>query len=120
MKRTAYITLLLLTLCTTSCEDYLGIKPRGYDVAEKIEHYEGLLYGTEMFLLNEVFPYMGFEFTIDQDGFTTAYSLMGAPETNAYLWKAFASLPPATMFFSWQGMSCSLPTSSANATSSLS
>ncbi|MBE6215998.1 MAG: RagB/SusD family nutrient uptake outer membrane protein [Bacteroidales bacterium] len=88
MKRTAYITLLLLTLCTTSCEDYLGIKPRGYDVAEKIEHYEGLLYGTEMFLLNEVFPYMGFEFTIDQDGFTTAYSLMGAPETNAYLWKA--------------------------------
>lgn len=86
MRKATYI-LLLLTVFATACEDYLGIKPRGYDVAEKVEHYEGLLYGTEMFLLDEVFPYMSFELTIDPDGFATAYSLLGAPETNAYLWK---------------------------------
>lgn len=90
MKRTIYILSAVLAALSslTSCEDYLGIKPRGYDVAEKIEHYEGLLFGTEMFMLNEVFPFMCFELTTDEDGFATAYSMIGAPETNAYKWEA--------------------------------
>lgn len=89
MNRIIYlISLALAAVGMTSCEDYLGIKPRGYDVAEKIEHYEGLLFGTEVFMMDEVFPFMCFELTIDTEGFATAYSLIGSAETNAYMWKA--------------------------------
>lgn len=89
MKRIIYIlSSILAVVGVTSCEDYLGIKPRGFDVTEKIEHYEGLLFGTEMFMLDEVFPFMCYELTIDEDGFATAYSMVGAAATNAYMWKA--------------------------------
>lgn len=71
----------------TSCENYLNVKPRGYDIASKIEHYEGLLVGQDLYMLNESFPYMCFECFMDQDGFDNAYSTIGSRATNAYKWE---------------------------------
>ena len=58
------------------CEDYLDVKPRGYDVAEKVSHYEGLLYGTETIMLDEVFPYMCFEWETNSEAYENVYSLI--------------------------------------------
>lgn len=88
MKQIRYVLIAIIVAGVfTACEDYLGIKPRGYDVAEKMEHYEGLLYGTGMYMLDEVFPFMCFELSIDPEGFATAYSMIGSAQTNAYIWK---------------------------------
>lgn len=89
MKHKTYIlTLIVLMVTAYGCSDYLGLKPRGYDVAEKLDHYEGLLYGSESFMLDEVFPFMSFEWTTDADAYANAYSLMGSDITNAYKWQA--------------------------------
>lgn len=85
MKRLIYIIIAGVVMLN-SCTEYLGIKPRGYDVAYKIEHYEGLIYGREMFMLDEVFPFMCFELTTDEGGFANSYSLIGSDATNAYTW----------------------------------
>ena len=74
MRKTIYIAIMFTLMVSTGCEDYLGIKPRGYDVAYKIEHYEGLIYGAEPFMLDETFPYMCFEYTTDRDGYESVYS----------------------------------------------
>ncbi len=87
MKSILHITLIAGILLLDGCEDYLDVKPRGYDVAEKVAHYEGLLYGTETIMLNEVFPYMCFEWETNSEAYENIYSLMGADVTNAYKWE---------------------------------
>ena len=64
------------------------VQPRGVEVPDKLEHYEGLLYGTEQYFIGEVFPYMCFENTCTRSGYETMYSAVGRPECNAYLWQA--------------------------------
>lgn len=86
MKKTLYIFSLLVVLC--GCTDFLGIKPRGYDVAERLEHYQGLLYGSEPFMLDESFPYMCFELFTTEDGYGQVYSNIGSNATNAFKWEA--------------------------------
>ena len=53
-----YLIIPILALALSACTDYLNVKPRGYDVASRIDHYEGLLYGTDRSLMNISFPYM--------------------------------------------------------------
>ena len=86
MKKTLYIISFALLL--SGCTDFLGIKPRGYDVAEKLEHYQGLLYGCEPFILEESFPYMCFELFTDEDGYGQLFSNVGSAATNAFKWEA--------------------------------
>ena len=81
------------------CEDYLDVKPRGYDVAEKVSHYEGLLYGTETIMLDEVFPYMCFEWETNSEAYENVYSLMGADVTNAYKWEENIFRPDENCLF---------------------
>ena len=69
-----------------ACTDYLNVKPRGYDIASKIEHYQGLLYGTDLALLNTAFPYMCMECYTDEDGYANAYSQVGNYVCNGYKW----------------------------------
>lgn len=88
MRKTIYIAIMFTLMVSAGCEDYLGIKPRGYDVAYKIEHYEGLIYGAEPFMLDETFPYMCFEYTTDRDGYESVYSNLGSSAVNAYMWEA--------------------------------
>lgn len=71
----------------SGCTEFLDVKPRGYDIASKLEHYEGLLYGTDMFLLDITFPYMGMEVYTDADGYANAYSTVGSHACNAYKWE---------------------------------
>ena len=87
MKSILHITLIMGLIMLAGCEDYLDVKPRGYDVAEKVSHYEGLLYGTETIMLDEVFPYMCFEWETNSEAYENVYSLMGADVTNAYKWE---------------------------------
>ena len=56
-----YLMTAILPLC--GCTDWLMVQPRGVEVPSGIEHYEGLLYGTELVTIREVFPYMCFENT---------------------------------------------------------
>ena len=84
MKRT--ILLLISTLMLASCTSYLDVKPRGYDIASRIEHYEGLLFGTDMALLNISFPYMSMECYTDENGYGNAYSQVGSYICNGYKW----------------------------------
>lgn len=84
MKKYIIILAAALTLC--SCTDYLNVKPRGYDIASKLEHYEGLLYGTELFLMDNSFPYMSMECYTDADGYANAYSQVGNHVCNGYKW----------------------------------
>lgn len=83
MKRFAILILLVLVSCTR----YLDVKPRGYDIPTSLSQYEGLLYGQEYFMLDEVFEFMSFEFTTDSDGYGNAYANMGSDICNAYCWK---------------------------------
>lgn len=89
MKRSNIFKLAAALLSLTSCTDYLGIKPKGFDVPSRIEHYEGLIYGTESTWIWEVFPYMSFEQTVcNSDAYSLAYSSSGAAVCNAYKWQA--------------------------------
>lgn len=81
-----YITLFALALTLCACTDYLNVKPRGYDIASRIEHYQGLLYGTELFLMDTSYPYMSMECYTDEDGYANAYSQVGNHVCNAYKW----------------------------------
>lgn len=71
----------------SSCTDYLDVKPRGYDIASKVEHYEGLLYGSDMALLDISFPFMSMECYTDVDGYANAYSSAGTYVCNGYKWE---------------------------------
>ena len=90
MKKIYRITLLSVaaaaSLLLSGCTKYLGIKPRGYEIAYKLEHFRGLLFGTEPYMMNETFPYMSFELNTDADGYANAYSMMGTATCNAYKW----------------------------------
>ena len=86
MKKVAII--LAAALVLGSCTDYLNVKPRGYDIASKLEHYQGLLYGTELFLMDNSFPYMAMECYTDADGYANAYSTIGNHVCQAYKWES--------------------------------
>lgn len=45
MKKSIYLIAAIAALGLTSCEGFLNVKPRGYDIASKMEHYQGLLLG---------------------------------------------------------------------------
>lgn len=84
MKKIMILLAVAFTLC--ACTDYLNVKPRGYDIASKIEHYQGLLYGTDLALLNISFPYMSMESYTNEDGYANAYSQVGSYVCNGYKW----------------------------------
>ena len=84
MKRLILLSALALTL--SACTDYLNVKPKGYDIASRIEHYSGLLYGTDLALMDITFPYMCMECHTDEDGYGNAYSTVGSHVCNAYKW----------------------------------
>lgn len=86
MKKIYSILCLSAVLFLSGCSDYLSIKPRGSEVAYKLEHYEGLIYGEEMFMMDESFPYMCFEFTTDEEGYSNVYSILGTSVCNSYKW----------------------------------
>ena len=81
-----YFLFPILALALSACTKYLDVKPRGYDVASRIDHYEGLLYGTDLFLMNTSFPYMSMECYTDADGYANAYSQVGSSACNGYKW----------------------------------
>ena len=84
MRRISIILSAVLAL--SACTDYLNVKPRGYDIASKVEHYEGLLLGTDLALMNVTFPYMSMECYTDEDGYANAYSEVGSYICNGYKW----------------------------------
>lgn len=84
MKKIFILLAAAFSLC--ACTDYLNVKPRGYDIASKIEHYQGLLYGTDIALLNITFPYMSMECYTNEDGYANAYSQVGNYICNGYKW----------------------------------
>lgn len=84
MKKSAIIPILAIILY--SCTDYLNVKPRGYDIASRLEHYEGLIYGTDLALLNTSFSYMSMECYTDEAGYGNAYSQAGEYICNGYKW----------------------------------
>ncbi len=88
MKKSRIYVTILSAVLLTGCTDWLMVQPRGVEVPDKLEHYEGLLYGTEQYFIGEVFPYMCFENTCTRSGYETMYSAVGRPECNAYLWQA--------------------------------
>ena len=89
-----YIIILFATLIAgTSCTEWLDVKPRGYDIPTTIGQYEGMLYGKELYFMDEVFEYMSFEFTSDADGYKNAWSAMGRAQCNAYKWQKDVFLP---------------------------
>lgn len=85
MKRVILLWAFALALC--SCTDFLNVKPRGYDVASKLEHYEGLIYGSDMAIMDDSFPYMCMECYTDEDGYANAYSTVGEYVCNGYKWE---------------------------------
>lgn len=84
MKRSIILSVSVLLLC--SCTDYLNVKPRGYDIASRIEHYEGLLYGKDMALMNTSYSYRSMECLTDEDGYANAYSQIGSYVCNSFKW----------------------------------
>ncbi len=84
---------LMLAAATVSCSRYLDVKPRGYDIPTTLAQYEGLIYGQEYAMMDEVFEFMGFEFTTDADGYGNVYANMGRDICNAYCWKKDIFLP---------------------------
>lgn len=80
------IILLPVVLVLSACTDYLNVKPRGYDISSKIEHYEGMLYGTDMTLMNVSFPQRCMECYTDEDGYANAYSTQGSYVCDGYIW----------------------------------
>ena len=87
MKKSIFIIAVIAAGALVSCEDFLNVKPRGYDIASKMEHYQGLILGQELWLMDESFPYMCFECVMDKNGYDNAYSTIGSNATNAYRWE---------------------------------
>ena len=89
MKKIFYLlTFVTLSFILPGCSKYLDIKPRGKDVPYKLEHYQGLLFGSNAFY-SAVFPYMSFEYTADAGGYGILRSTpKGADKTNAYKYLA--------------------------------
>lgn len=89
MKKNRIALFAIMALVLTSCEGFLNVKPRGYDIASKVEHFEGLLLGHENYMLQECFPYMCFDTYTDQDGYTNMYSIpiLSPHACNAYKWE---------------------------------
>ena len=85
MKR--IIIILASVILLGSCTDFLDVKPRGYDIASRIEHYEGLLFGSDMAMLDISFPYMCMECYTDEDGYANAYSTIGSYVCNGFKWE---------------------------------
>lgn len=85
--------LLFAIITAVSCTKYLDVKPRGYDIPTTLAQYEGMIYGQEYSLMDEVFEYMSFEFTTDASGYAAAYANMGRDICNAYCWKKDIFLP---------------------------
>lgn len=81
------IIILASVLVLGACTDFLDVKPRGYDIASRIEHYEGLLFGTDIAMLFTSFPQMCMECYTDEDGYANAYSTVGSYVCNAYKWE---------------------------------
>ncbi|MEG0518900.1 MAG: RagB/SusD family nutrient uptake outer membrane protein [Bacteroidales bacterium] len=52
MKNKYLLLTAIIAVCLTGCTDYLDIKPKGKDVAEKIEHFDGMLNSTNMINLS--------------------------------------------------------------------
>ncbi|MCF0177294.1 MAG: RagB/SusD family nutrient uptake outer membrane protein, partial [Bacteroidales bacterium] len=88
MKKIYIVFTIVAIAVLTSCQDYLNVKPKGYDVASKMEHYQGLIYGSEKYFLKESFPYMCFDTYTDAAGYEMVYSQLGSYATNAYKWEA--------------------------------
>jgi tetratricopeptide (TPR) repeat protein len=87
MKRIISVIAIVLVLgLTAGCTDYLDIKPRGYDVPQKLAHYEGLLYGTDKTVDFNYF-YGTFEHTLDAVGFSSFYANEGYNAAKAYQWQ---------------------------------
>ena len=84
MKRFILLTATLLALC--SCTKYLDVKPRGYDIASRVEHYEGMLYGSDMAFMNTSYAYRSMECYTDTDGYANAYSQIGSYACNSFQW----------------------------------
>lgn len=85
MKKFTVIILAVVSVLS-SCTDYLNVKPRGYDIASRIEHYQGLLYGSDFAILDESYPYMCMECYTDVDGYNNAYSTVGSYVCEGYKW----------------------------------
>lgn len=86
MKKYSIIILAVVSVLS-SCTDYLNVKPRGYDIASRVEHYQGLLLGSDFALMNISFPYMCMETYTDVDGYNNAYSQAGSYVCNGYKWE---------------------------------
>jgi len=91
MKKVLYI--ICAAIAAAACTEYLNVKPRGYDIPDTIEQYEGMIYGQEHFWMSEVFEYMAFEFMTDADGYGNAYANLGAAACNAFRWQEDIFLP---------------------------
>lgn len=91
MKKNIIILAALAAMLLTSCEEYLNVKPKGYDIATKIEHFEGLLFGLqeELAFVSESFPYMCFDTYIEPEGYDNMYSIpvLGSHACNGYKWE---------------------------------
>lgn len=86
MKK-SFAIIVSIIFVLSSCTEYLDVKPRGYDIASKVEHYEGLLYGGDMVLMDISFPYMCMECYTDDEGYANAYSTAGTITCNGYKWE---------------------------------
>jgi len=75
MKKNIIILSAIAAIFLTSCEDYLNVKPRGYDIASKIEHYEGLILGQDIYMMYECFPFMGFDCYAEKEGYDNLNSI---------------------------------------------
>ncbi|MBQ0043705.1 MAG: RagB/SusD family nutrient uptake outer membrane protein [Bacteroidales bacterium] len=91
MKKNILFVAAIAAMLLTSCEEYLNVKPKGYDIASKIEHYQGLLLGLqeELCFVSESFPYMCFDTYVEEDGYANMYSIpvLGSHACNGYKWE---------------------------------
>jgi len=110
MKRIlSFIALIFIIVGTTCCSDYLDIKPRGTDTPNKLSHFEGLLYGHEVYG-SWMYQYGSFEHTIDAAGFSSLYAIEGHNASKAFQWQADIYRPddqssewnvPCTLFYTF-------------------
>ena len=45
MKKSRIYVTILAAVLLTGCTDWLMVQPRGVEVPDKLEHYEGLVFG---------------------------------------------------------------------------
>lgn len=91
MKKNIIVLAAICSMFLTSCEGFLNVKPKGYDIASKIEHFEGLLLGLgeDMIFRRESFPFMCFDCYVDDEGYGNIYSIpiLSSHSCNAYKWE---------------------------------